>query len=175
MKFILSPLLPLLLCSGSLGKNIAKTDVGENHTINEKPIKYEDLPFDVLYLFFDQLDFMDLLHVAETKSKLEYPASRVFGQKYRDCVVYISRPRTTNQTNRSKYDIQNPIFTISDYELALTVLKTFGAFITNLGVQSRNFQVNESRILSVWSLRSQASPTINSKRSKFGNSTSMKL
>lgn len=129
MKFICSSLLCVLLCSNiilSVSQEFANEN-GRNKTT------FIDLDADVLYLIFEQFDFMDTLNLMEAIPIISPIGVEIFKKRKYEVEINVdasAHPKTTQKNN---------YVTFSNSSVFLRALKVFGSVIQHLTIKNRQY------------------------------------
>lgn len=101
--------------------------------------KFTDLNVDCMLLILEQLNFVNLLSVAQTNEKLSSLAAAVFKQKYSNMTVIISYGLGYHEF-LDRIDIVDP-------EMSLQTLKHFGHMIQTLRLTIPKIETNQTKLL----------------------------
>lgn len=108
--------------------------------------KFVDFNLDVLFLIFDNLEFAELLNIAQTNSKLHPVGAEVFSHKYGDYEIQMLT--ATNQyrgEEMCEISDEKKFIKIFDYRTILRVLKYFGIVIKKAHTNNNEMRDDRSR------------------------------
>lgn len=101
----------------------------QQSNLTETKLKFDDLHLDVLFLIFDELEFGDLVNVADTNLKLSYFAAEIFRQKFRNINHFDIEPNKYSASKVFKKTIR-----MHGYKLIVNALKHFGKNVQRITV-----------------------------------------
>lgn len=160
MKLTVTLLLSVLLFDKYLCQPTAKfpTDPDINASINNKillsvengndKIKLMNLNHDVLFIIFEQLDFMDLLSLTEASPDFFPLVTEILRRKNYE--VTIRNAHSVDKLNGRSFNefVVEKRIEITYFDLILTVLKQLGHAIRHLNVEFSYIRNNEAAIIS---------------------------
>lgn len=143
MKLDFCLLLTLLCCNNCLSQSSDGSVTCGNPKRSGK-IKFTDLNLDVLRLIMEQLDFIDLLNVAEMNSSISVLASDVVRLRYYLFNVY------NPDTLKEKFEVRevDRNVDIRNTDIILRAMKQFSSVIYYLHISDQRSESNRSTITS---------------------------
>lgn len=117
-------------------------------------IKFSDLPEDVFYVIFEQMDIDGLLTVfkANLTNTLSFVAIKTFQRIYRDYSVDLMRAYPDNDIYHDceafHVDSSSKRIEVYKFEAGSDLLQHFGCAMHKIEIQNQFFEVNESAVVS---------------------------
>lgn len=110
------------------------------------PTKITDLNFDVIFVMFDNLEFAELLNIAQAHSKLQFIAKKIFVRKYGE---YKIQAREANNHYRGEEECEiseeGKYIKIYEYQTILETLKVFGSVIRKVHINNNSIEKDRLR------------------------------